>query len=126
MTSTQRLHSYISPHWCETILYRSDGAPLLLQVMVLKSYDTMLAQARRQEEGSLIFILDKADLYLRVRHGLRQVMVTLLVWCTNRCSHRPPFLYYLCIDYSAACCLFLSLGKGLPELVNLSNRKKEI
>uniref|UniRef100_A0A8C5AJP8 Thrombospondin-like N-terminal domain-containing protein n=1 Tax=Gadus morhua TaxID=8049 RepID=A0A8C5AJP8_GADMO len=45
------------------------------RVMVLKSYDTMLAQARRQEEGSLIYCLDKADLYLRVRHGLRQVML---------------------------------------------------
>lgn len=45
------------------------------QVTVLRSYDTMLATARRQTEGSLIYIIDKADLYLRVRDGLRQVMV---------------------------------------------------
>lgn len=45
------------------------------QVTVLRSYDTMIATARRQEEGSLIYILEKADLYLRVRDGLRQVMV---------------------------------------------------
>lgn len=35
----------------------------------------MIATARRQGEGSLIYIIDKADLYLRVRDGLRQVMV---------------------------------------------------
>lgn len=45
------------------------------QVSVLRSYDVMIATARRQAEGSLIYIIDKADLYLRVRDGLRQVMV---------------------------------------------------
>lgn len=35
----------------------------------------MIATARRQTEGSLIYIIDKADLYLRVRDGLRQVML---------------------------------------------------
>lgn len=35
----------------------------------------MIATARRQAEGSLIYIIDKADLYLRVRNGLRQVML---------------------------------------------------
>lgn len=48
------------------------------QVTVLRSYDTMIATARRQSEGSLIYIIDKADLYLRVRNGLRQVMVAIL------------------------------------------------
>lgn len=48
------------------------------QVTVLRSYDTMIATARRQPEGSLIYIIDKADLYLRVRNGLRQVMVAIL------------------------------------------------
>lgn len=48
---------------------------LFSQVTVLRSYDTMIATARRQAEGSLIYIIDKADLYLRVRNGLRQVMV---------------------------------------------------
>lgn len=42
---------------------------------VLRSYDTMIATARRQTEGSLIYIIDRADLYLRVRDGLRQVML---------------------------------------------------
>lgn len=41
----------------------------------MRSYDVMIATARRQAEGSLIYIIDKADLYLRVRDGLRQVMV---------------------------------------------------
>lgn len=38
----------------------------------------MIATARRQEEGSLIYVIDRADLYLRVRDGLRQVMVQYL------------------------------------------------
>lgn len=37
----------------------------------------MIATARRQPEGSLIYVIDKADLYLRVRYGLRQVMVVI-------------------------------------------------
>ncbi|KAI9535111.1 hypothetical protein NQZ68_007200 [Dissostichus eleginoides] len=52
------------------------GSPALSSgVTVLRSYETMVATARRQSEGSLIYILDKADLYLRVRDGLRQVML---------------------------------------------------
>lgn len=47
------------------------------QVTVLRSYDIMIATARRQPEGSLIYVVDKADLYLRVRYGLRQVMVAI-------------------------------------------------
>lgn len=42
---------------------------------VLRSYDIMIATARRQPEGSLVYIIDKADLYLRVRDGLRQVLL---------------------------------------------------
>lgn len=37
----------------------------------------MIATARHQPEGSLIYIVDKGDLYLRVRYGLRQVMVVI-------------------------------------------------
>ena len=85
------------------------------QVMVLKSYDTMLAQARRQEEGSLIYCLDKADLYLRVRHGLRQVMVALMSGVQTS-IHIGHLSYYLCINYRAAMFVLLSLGNSLPEL----------
>lgn len=35
----------------------------------------MLATANRQPEGALIYIMDKSDLYVRVRDGVRQVMV---------------------------------------------------
>lgn len=45
------------------------------QVTVLRSYDIMIATARRQTEGALIYVLDRNDLYLRVRDGVRQVMV---------------------------------------------------
>uniref|UniRef100_A0A3Q0QVJ8 Collagen alpha-1(XVIII) chain n=1 Tax=Amphilophus citrinellus TaxID=61819 RepID=A0A3Q0QVJ8_AMPCI len=51
------------------------NAHCFLQVTVLNSYETMIATARREEEGSLIYIIDRADLYLRVRNGLRQVML---------------------------------------------------
>lgn len=43
----------------------------------------MIATARRQAEGSLIYIIDRADLYLRVGNGLRQVMVRQL-------EHKTP------------------------------------
>lgn len=45
------------------------------QVTVMRSYDIMIGTARRQTEGALIYILDRNDLYLRVRDGVRQVMV---------------------------------------------------
>lgn len=41
----------------------------------MRSYDIMIASARRQTEGALIYVLDRNDLYLRVRDGVRQVMV---------------------------------------------------
>lgn len=46
-----------------------------MKVTVLRSYDIMTATARRQPEGSLVYILDQTDLYLRVRDGIRQVQV---------------------------------------------------
>lgn len=42
---------------------------------MLRSYDVMTATARRQPEGSLVYIIDRTDLYLRVRDGVRQVQV---------------------------------------------------
>ncbi|KAF3857459.1 hypothetical protein F7725_009318 [Dissostichus mawsoni] len=37
------------------------------------TYDIMTATARRQPEGSLVYIIEQTDLYLRVRGGIRQV-----------------------------------------------------
>lgn len=37
----------------------------------------MLTTAQRQPEGALIYIADSSDLYIRVRDGIKQVMV----WC---------------------------------------------
>lgn len=53
---------------------------------MLSSYDTMAATARRHPEGSLVYIIEQTDLYLRVRDGVRQVHViifsmTLLIIC---------------------------------------------
>lgn len=45
----------------------------------------MIATARRQPEGTLIYVIDKADLYLRVRYGLRQVMVVINFLFKQRC-----------------------------------------
>lgn len=56
-------------------LHSNPHCGLCLQVTVLRSYETMTATARRQPEGSLVYILDQTDLYLRVRDGVRQVQV---------------------------------------------------
>uniref|UniRef100_A0A3B5A6L9 Collagenase NC10/endostatin domain-containing protein n=1 Tax=Stegastes partitus TaxID=144197 RepID=A0A3B5A6L9_9TELE len=42
-------------------------------------YETMAATARRQPEGSLVYVIEQTDLYLRVRDGVRQVL-QLVVW----------------------------------------------
>lgn len=42
---------------------------------MLRSYDTMVVTARRHPEGSLVYIIEQTDLYLRVRDGVRQVHV---------------------------------------------------
>lgn len=67
--------SDISPKALKTGKCTIKHAPACPQVTVLRSYDTMIATARRQAEGSLIYVIDRADLYLRVGNGLRQVMV---------------------------------------------------
>lgn len=48
---------------------------LCLQVSLFRTYDTMAATARRHPEGSLVYVIDQTDLYLRVREGVRQVYV---------------------------------------------------
>lgn len=45
---------------------------------MLRSYETMAATARRHPEGSLVYIIDRTDLYIRVQDGVRQVQVQLL------------------------------------------------
>uniref|UniRef100_A0A8C8EI14 Collagenase NC10/endostatin domain-containing protein n=1 Tax=Oncorhynchus tshawytscha TaxID=74940 RepID=A0A8C8EI14_ONCTS len=37
------------------------------------SYDTMTATARRQAEGTLVYLVDQTDFYIRVRDGFRQI-----------------------------------------------------
>uniref|UniRef100_A0A3Q2VNK0 Collagenase NC10/endostatin domain-containing protein n=2 Tax=Haplochromini TaxID=319058 RepID=A0A3Q2VNK0_HAPBU len=39
-------------------------------------YETMTATARRQPEGSLVYILDQTDLYLRVRDGVQYIFTS--------------------------------------------------
>lgn len=43
---------------------------------MFQTYDTMTTTARRHPEGSLVYVLDQTDLFLRVRDGVRQVHVT--------------------------------------------------
>uniref|UniRef100_A0A8D3D870 Thrombospondin-like N-terminal domain-containing protein n=1 Tax=Scophthalmus maximus TaxID=52904 RepID=A0A8D3D870_SCOMX len=62
------------PNHCNTCFLLVNLLFFRTQITVLRSYETMMASARRQAEGSLIYIIDKSDLYLRVRDGLRQVM----------------------------------------------------
>lgn len=66
----------------------------------------MTATARRQPEGSLVYILDRTDLYLRVRDGVRQVQVNISLnyepeWHINTSS-----IFYLC-----SCFLIFSAWK---------------
>lgn len=59
------------------------------QVTVLRSYDTMIATARRQSEGTLIYIVDKTDLYIRVRDGFKQVLVQSYIFLSyEKCVHK--------------------------------------
>uniref|UniRef100_A0A4W5N2M0 Uncharacterized protein n=1 Tax=Hucho hucho TaxID=62062 RepID=A0A4W5N2M0_9TELE len=44
-------------------------------VMVLRSYDTMTATARRQAEGTLVYLVDQTDFYIRVRDGFRKIQL---------------------------------------------------
>lgn len=48
---------------------------------MLRSYDAMTATARRHPEGSLVYVIDQTDLYLRVRDGVRQVYVSVHLFC---------------------------------------------
>ncbi len=61
------IHVTVTPAWLSVLS--------CLQVTVLRSYDTMTATARRQPEGSLVYVIEQTDLYLRVRDGVRQVHV---------------------------------------------------
>ncbi|KAK1165527.1 hypothetical protein AOXY_G14088 [Acipenser oxyrinchus oxyrinchus] len=44
-------------------------------VTILRTYQTMVTTARGLPEGTMIFVLDKADIYIRVRDGFRQVLL---------------------------------------------------
>lgn len=43
--------------------------------MVLRSVDTMAATTIRYPEGTLIYVKDNRELYMRVHDGIREVMV---------------------------------------------------
>ena len=51
--------------------------------MVLRSYDTMAATARSQAEGTLVYVQEQTDFYLRVRDGVRQVQVLYIIIIYN-------------------------------------------
>jgi len=90
----------------------------------LRSYETMTATARRQPEGSLVYIIDQTDLYLRVREGVRQVQVIffILYFCLyrNRKSARMTQIYFINTDFCVLMqfsALFFSLGATSPYQV---------
>lgn len=51
----------------------------ILKVTVLRTFDLMLATAQRQPEGAFFYLMDTNDLYVRVRDGVKKV----LVWSTK-------------------------------------------
>ncbi|XP_030065944.1 collagen alpha-1(XVIII) chain [Microcaecilia unicolor] len=44
-------------------------------VTVLQSFQTMLSLSRRLQEGSLILVLERTELYVRVRDGFRKILL---------------------------------------------------
>lgn len=74
--------------------------------MVFKSYDIMATTARRQPEGSLVYVTDQTDLYVRVRDGVRQVQViffySTLLQNTQNCVVNICFLMFLNVLYFLA------------------------
>lgn len=64
---------------------------------MFRTYETMAATARRHPEGSLVYVLDQTDLYLRVRDGVRQVHVTNATF-----DPKSAGFFYIC---SHICCV---------------------
>lgn len=72
------------------------------QVTVLQTYQMMLSISRNLHEGTLAYIMERGELYVRVREGWRQVYVSVsqihyrygtwfwnLVLCGRGCSFNP-------------------------------------
>lgn len=51
-------------------------AGLCLQLRTLPTYQAMLSAAHELPEGSLIFLTDRQELYVRLRGGFRRVLVS--------------------------------------------------
>lgn len=64
---------------------------------MFRTYDTMAATARRHPEGSLAYVIDQTDLYLRVREGVRQVYVKKLF-----------FILFFILKFAASRFVFLN------------------
>lgn len=61
---------------CVNLISMTFGILLLTpQVTVMRSYDAMVSSAQQHPEGTLVYLMDQTDLYVRVGAGFRQVMV---------------------------------------------------
>lgn len=95
---------------------RENSSGVCWQVRVFHTYDTMTTNARRHPEGSLVYVLDQTDLYLRVRDGVRQVHVT-----NSTFYPKSAVVFFVrsrgcCVSSWAATSLFLKTWVALSSL----------
>uniref|UniRef100_A0A8D0GYH3 Collagen type XVIII alpha 1 chain n=1 Tax=Sphenodon punctatus TaxID=8508 RepID=A0A8D0GYH3_SPHPU len=60
----------------QQILVFSTECSVSQQLRILPTFQTMLSKAHEVPEGCLIFVLDREDLYVRVRNGFRRILVS--------------------------------------------------
>lgn len=70
----------------------------------MRTYDEVLVKAPLQLEGTLIYVLDKSELYIRARDGIRQVNV-----------YHFSLLYIIIKTFFIFnFCVYLQLGSYVP------------
>lgn len=64
------------PRPCCLLSLAQDPQVLALQVRAWTTYEAMLEKVREVPEGWLIFVAEDEELYVRVRNGVRKVLVS--------------------------------------------------
>lgn len=57
-------------------MWQVPTGPGLPQVRIWPTYQTMLDRVPELPEGWLIYVAEREELYVRVRHGFRKVLVS--------------------------------------------------
>lgn len=67
------------------------------QVLILRTLNTMPATTRQHREGTLIYVKENRELYMRIDDGVRQVMVFTKIFTISTLLHIyliPSILFY--------------------------------